>query len=87
MVIPQFYFIKSPEDFTFGPNHLQYKKQTPSVSRLTSECTYLENYYVKPLRSAIKDTHKEKAQSNKTPVLTSSRIWAFRPLIHQINSL
>ena len=35
----------------------------------------------------VKDTHKEKAPSNKTPMLTKSRNMSFASLVHQINSL
>ena len=42
---------------------------------------------VKKEAARFKDTHKEKAQSNKTPALRKSRKCAFRLLVHQINSL
>ena len=35
----------------------------------------------------VKDTHKEKRPSNKTPASTKSTGWAFGSLVQQINSL
>ena len=35
----------------------------------------------------IKDTHREKAPSNKTPALTESTDLSIGSLVHQINSL
>ena len=34
-----------------------------------------------------KDTHKDKVASNKIPALTKVRIWPFRLLVQQINSI
>ena len=35
----------------------------------------------------FKDTYREKAPSNKTPVFAKVGIWAFGSLVHQTNSL
>ena len=35
----------------------------------------------------LKDTHREKALSNKTPALKKVWIWTFGSLVHQIKSL
>ena len=39
------------------------------------------------IKALIKDTHKEKSPSNKTPAITKVRTWSFGPLVHQINFL
>ena len=35
----------------------------------------------------LKDTHREKAPSNKTSALTKVQVWALGSLVHQINSI
>ena len=36
---------------------------------------------------SVKVSHREKVPSNKTTVIKKVGIWAFRSLVHQINSL
>ena len=52
-------------------------RTTPDVSK------YFWQFFNK-----FKDTHGEKAASNKTPALSKTyEYWAFALLVHQINSL
>ena len=48
---------------------------------------YFDHWVDQTYVDLFKDTHREKAPSNKTPALTKSRIRAFGSLVHQINSL
>ena len=58
------------------------KDQDPDVNFYHNVSVWRKMYCVYITPDKFKDTHREKATSNKTPCLEKVRIWAFGLLVH-----